>query len=178
MSTKLLSRHPVGTRHTPQAHRWPLTMFLSTALSYATIGTAGKFDNTVPLRDKGASTYYVPCNIEGYGRVEMLVDTGSAYTTINEQTLDVLIRRNQATYIKDIDVKLANGNHKKVPIYRINSISIGNACEIKDLEAAVLPGNTRGLLGLNALNKAGPIIFSMDPPRLTLSNCQQDSHQQ
>ena len=142
-----------------------------TTLIYLTSSIAGQFDRKVPLKDKGASTYYVPCQIEGYGEIEMLVDTGSAYTTINEKTLSILKQRGQATYVKNMTAKLADGAYKTVPIYRITSISIGDVCKIENVEAAVLPGNTRSLLGLNALNKTGPIMFSMDPPHLMLSNC-------
>jgi hypothetical protein len=39
------------------------------------------------------------------------------------------------------------------------------------VEAAVFPGKTRQILGLSALKKAAPFIFSMDPPNLVLSNC-------
>lgn len=145
-----------------------------TVLINITPSIAEHFDSKVPLTDKGASTFYAPCQIEGYGEVEMLVDTGSAYTTINEQTLSILKQRGQAAYVKDMTVKLADGGYKTVPIYRISSISIGDACEIEGVEAAVLPGNTRSLLGLNALNKTGPIMFSMDPPHLMLSNCEKN----
>jgi predicted aspartyl protease len=154
--------------------RRPLTLLIiaGTALTCAPAAPAGQFDRKVPLKDKGASTYYVPCQIEGYGEVEMLVDTGSAYTTINEKTLSILRQRGLATYVKDMIAKLADGAYKTVPIYRITSISIGDVCEIEDVETAVLPGNTRSLLGLNALNKTGPIMFSLDPPHLMLSNCE------
>ena len=150
----------------------PAAAMLSAILSFCpTWNFASEFDSTVPMRDKGASTFYAPCSIEGYGEVEMLVDTGSAYTTINEQTLEVLQERGLVTYVKDLDAKMADGSSKVVPVYRIASIYVGDDCEIEDVEAAVLPGNTRSLLGLSALSKAGPIIFSADPPRLTLSNC-------
>ncbi len=156
-------------------HPLMFLLITGTTLIYTPSSAAGEFDRKVPLKDKGASTYYAPCEIEGYGELEMLVDTGSAYTTINEQTLSILKQRGQATYVKDMTAKLADGAYKTVPIYRITSISIGDACEIEDVEAAVLPGNTRSLLGLNALNKTGPIMFSMDPPQLMLSNCQRSS---
>ena len=133
---------------------------------------ASEFNSAVPMRDKGASTYYVPCNIEGYGNVEMLVDTGSAYTTINEDALGVLKKQGLATYVKDLKAKMADGSHRVVSVYRIATINVGDDCEIEDVEAAVLPGKTRSLLGLSALNKAGPIIFSTNPPQLTLSNCE------
>ena len=148
-----------------------LALLSSIVAFFPTGNFARDFDSTVPMRDKGASTFYAPCSIEGYGEVEMLVDTGSAYTTINEHTLEILQKRGLVTYVKDLDAKMADGSSKVVPVYRIASIYVGDDCEIEDVEAAVLPGNTRSLLGLSALSKAGPIIFSADPPRLTLSNC-------
>ncbi len=149
---------------------------LAAHLCILPIGTlASDFDTNVPMRDKGASTYYAPCSIEGYGDVEMLVDTGSAYTTINERTLKTLREKDQATFVKNIRAKMADGSHRIVPIYRIATIIVGDSCDIEDVEAAVLPGDTRSLLGLRALNKAGPIIFSTNPPSLTLSNCLKDS---
>lgn len=148
------------------------TAFAVSCLLQVSNSLASEFNSAVPMRDKGASTYYVPCNIEGYGNVEMLVDTGSAYTTINEDALGVLKKQGLATYIKDLKAKMADGSHRVVPVYRIATINVGDNCEIEDVEAAVLPGKTRSLLGLSALNKAGPIIFSTDPPQLTLSNCE------
>lgn len=134
------------------------------------------FNNSVPMHDKGVSTYYVPCSIEGYGNIEMLVDTGSAYTTINEEALGVLKKRGLATYVKNLKAKMADGSYRVVPVYRIAMINVGDDCEIEDVEAAVLPGKTRSLLGLSALNKVGPFIFSTDPPKLSLSNCGKENY--
>ncbi len=46
----------------------------------------------VAMKEKSAATFYVPGAISGYGPVELMVDTGSGYMTINEQTLAVLQR--------------------------------------------------------------------------------------
>ena len=145
-------------------------------LSQASKSLARNFNNAVPMHDKGASTYYVPCSIEGYGNLDMLVDTGSAYTTINEEALGVLKQQGLATFIKDLKAKLADGSYRVVPVYRIATINVGDDCEIEDVEAAVLPGKTRSMLGLSALNKAGPFIFSIDPPQLSLSNCGKEKY--
>ena len=48
---------------------------------------AGEFDETIPMRDKGASTYYVKGEITGLGDIDFMVDTGSGYMTINEHSL-------------------------------------------------------------------------------------------
>ncbi len=132
---------------------------------------AGDFSKEIPMWDKGAATYYVNGKIEGLGKTEFMVDTGSGYMTINEHTLAILKKENRATYVKDLVGILADGRKKVVPVYKITSVNIGGECEIRDVEAAVFPGKTRQILGLSALQKTSPFIFSMDPPQLTLSNC-------
>lgn len=132
---------------------------------------ADDFDSNVPMRDKGAATYYVDGEITGVGAVDFMVDTGSGYMTINEETLGVLQESGGATYVKELSGILADGTVLTVPVYRIAQMRIGPTCTLKDVEAAVFPGKTRQILGLSALRQAAPFIFSMDPPKLVLSNC-------
>jgi predicted aspartyl protease len=109
--------------------------------------------------------------IGGYGTVELMVDTGSGYMTINEETLAVLQRRDAATYVKQLRGVLADGSELTVPVYRIARIRLGPECWLADVEAAVFPRDSRQILGLSALRRAAPFIFSVDPPALTLSRC-------
>ncbi|MCP4409319.1 MAG: hypothetical protein GY807_16515 [Gammaproteobacteria bacterium] len=146
-----------------------ISLLLAIVLSNFTL--ASDFDSSIPMRDRGTSTYYLPCQIEGYGDVEMMFDTGSSYMTINEQMLEILQQKGQAIYVKRLDARMADGSRSIVPVYRLGTVNVGNNCTIHDVEAAVLPGATRNLLGLSALKKAGPFIFYPDPPRLVLSNC-------
>lgn len=132
---------------------------------------AGDFDSNIPMRDKGAETYYVDGEIHGVGPVDLMVDTGSGYMTINETTLGILRESGGATYVKDLSGILANGTTMTVPVYRIAALRIGASCTLHDVEAAVFPGKTRQILGLSALRQAAPFIFSMNPPKLVLSNC-------
>ncbi|HEY9198386.1 MAG TPA: retropepsin-like aspartic protease [Gammaproteobacteria bacterium] len=132
---------------------------------------AADFDSHIPMRDKGAATYYVDGEIQGVGRVDFMVDTGSGFMTINEETLAILQQSGDATYTRDLSGILADGTTKRVPVYRLSEIRIGTACILRDVEAAVFPGKTRQILGLSALRHAAPFIFSMDPPKLVLSNC-------
>jgi predicted aspartyl protease len=101
----------------------------------------------------------------------MMVDTGSGYSTINEQTLSVLKQNGTARYIKDLVGVLANGEKMRVQVYRLSAINIGGQCWLHDVDAAVFPGKTRQILGLSALRKTSPFMFSMEPPELRLSNC-------
>jgi predicted aspartyl protease len=133
--------------------------------------SAQEFGTFVPMREKGSATYYVTTEIHGLGAVDLMVDTGSSYTTINEETLAVLIQQQRADYVSDLEGMLADGTRMMLPIYSIQSINIGGQCSLQDIEVAVFPGNTRQILGLSTLRQASPFIFSMDPPQLILSNC-------
>lgn len=132
---------------------------------------AARFDQEIPMRQTKASTFYVGGYLDGLGKVDMMVDTGSSYTTINEDALEVLRENGSATYVRDLAGIMADGSRKVVPIYRISNMGIGNGCVLHDVEAAVFPGDTRYILGLSALEQAAPFVFSMEPPTLLLSNC-------
>lgn len=148
------------------------TVLLIALLSAATgAAQAARFDQQIPMRTTKASTFYVGGYLDGYGAVDMMVDTGSSYTTINEAALGVLLKNRAVTYVKDLAGIMADGTRKIVPIYRIANMSIGNACSLHNVEAAVFPGHTRYILGLSALKLAAPFAFSLEPPTLVLSNC-------
>jgi predicted aspartyl protease len=101
-----------------------------------------------------------------------MVDTGSSYLVINERTLASLKEKGHAEYVKKVSGLMADGSRSIVPIYRIASLSIGCCCLVRDVEAAVLPGSTRQILGLSALRKVAPFALSVEPPSLMLSNCE------
>ena len=132
---------------------------------------AEPFASQIPMRDKGGATYYVNGFIDGLGDLEMMVDTGSGYFTINREALDRLDGRPDVRYLKDLRGILANGQELIVPVYRIGALRIGGDCWVHDVEAAVFPGTSRQILGLSALRRASPFVFSVDPPELTLSSC-------
>jgi len=150
--------------------------FLMVLLIAATGGAqAAQFDQQIPMRTTKAATFYVGGYLDGYGAVDMMVDTGSSYMTINEAALGVLRENGAVTYVKELTGIMADGTRKVVPIYRISSMSIGNACLLHNVEAAVFPGHTRNILGLSALKLAAPFAFSLEPPTLMLSNCADSS---
>lgn len=148
-------------------------LLITLALLSANTATAdaARFDQQIPMRVTKASTFYVDGYVDGLGAVDMMVDTGSSYTTINEDALAVLREKGAVTYVKDLTGIMADGTHKVVPIYRIASMSIGGGCSLHNVEAAVFPGHTRYILGLSALKMAAPFAFSLQPPTLVLSNC-------
>lgn len=152
--------------------RRPLRTAFALVVSILPLSVAAEeFGTSIPMREKGAATYYVTTEIDGMGAVDFMVDTGSGYATINEQTLSVLMRQHRADYVKDLEGVLADGSRVVVPVYSIKSMNIGGQCALQDIEVAVFPGNTRQILGLSALRQAAPFIFSLDPPQLVLSHC-------
>ncbi|MGD8572068.1 MAG: aspartyl protease family protein [Gammaproteobacteria bacterium] len=127
--------------------------------------------NNIPMENIGLGTYYVNVNLAGMSGTQFMVDTGSGYATINEESLMELRENNHATYVRDIKGILANGSTYIVPIWRVSSLTLNNQCTLKNVEVAVFPGKTRQILGLSALKKAAPLQISFDPPQLVLSNC-------
>lgn len=126
----------------------------------------------VPLRNPGGlDTFYVNVGVAGAGREEYLLDTGAGYMTITDVTLASLRRAGTATPVGEVEGHLADGSILRVPVYRLEAITIGQGCRLENVEAAVLPGASRGLLGLSAIRKASPVQLSFDPPELLLSNC-------
>lgn len=128
--------------------------------------------DAIPMYDKGANTFYIDGSIRGLGPTEFMVDTGSGYTTINQNTLEILLEKGEAIYVKQLTGILADGQRNTYPVYRIASIRLGESCVLHGVEAAVFPGNTRHILGLSALKKAGEFTFAFTPPQLRLSNCE------
>ena len=125
----------------------------------------------VDMYAKDTRTFYVSGRIQDSPLTELMVDTGSSYMTINEDTLAALTKSKQATYVKKVSGVLADGSHIPISIYSIARVEIGANCVISNVEAAVFPGKTRQILGLSALRKTAPFVFSIEPPRLTLSHC-------
>jgi predicted aspartyl protease len=124
----------------------------------------------VPIYERGTVTFYVDGGIDGYGDTAFMLDTGSAYVTIDQSTLAVLERHSRAEFLRTIEGMMADGRRRSVPIYRLSGIRLGQ-CEIRDVEAAVFPRGTRHILGLNALKAAAPFTVSLEPPRLALGKC-------
>ena len=146
-----------------------ILMFKSTLVS------ASEFGTSVPINKKGLTTYYVAATISDYGTTDFLIDTGSGHTAINETTLEKLQLQGKVKYLKKISATLANGTTMTLPVYKISEINIGGECVIHDVEAVVLPGKMRNILGLSALEKTAPFAISVNPPRLILSHCQKVS---
>lgn len=153
-------------------------LFLGTVLAAnLPAAQADDFQVRVAMIEKSAATFYVAAEIDGFGPTELMVDTGSGYVTINETTLAALKQNGRARYLKQLRGVLADGSELTVPVYAVSAIAIGGDCWLRDVEAAVFPGNSRQILGLSALRKTAPFVFSVEPPELKLSRCANAPHE-
>ena len=126
---------------------------------------------TVPIHDKGAATFYLKGQLGDLASADFMVDTGSGYLVINQESLAQLKKTGQVAYVKEIRGILANGKKFVVPVWRVSKLTINAQCVLRDVDAAVFPGKTRQILGLSALKKAAPFSVSFDPPQIELSHC-------
>ena len=140
------------------------------ALSSSSLAQKGS-EQHIPMHSRGTNTWYIDSAISDAGRHPMLVDTGSGYSVINEDTLEQLKAKGQAQYVSKLRGKMADGSERIVPLYRIASITLGESCVIRNINAAVLPSNSRQIIGISTLVRAGSFSMSFDPPLLTLSDC-------
>jgi hypothetical protein len=171
---------PVAVQTRLRLPVWPLfnfalllmTLVLCWPLTVTAAASPDDFRYRIAMQAKSAATYYVTGDIDGYGPVELMVDTGSGYMTINEETLAALKRSDGARYVKQLRGILADGTELEVPVYAIARLRLGESCWLDHVEAAVFPGKSRQILGLSALRRAAPFIFSVEPPALMLSRCE------
>ena len=131
----------------------------------------------IPMQTYGARTYYIESEIPGAGHFPMLVDTGSAYSVINEETLARLRDAGQAHYVKKLLGTMADGSERVIELYRISAINLGGNCLIKDVHAAILPGKARQIIGISTLMRTAPFAMSFDPPILSLNQCTPQAQQ-
>jgi predicted aspartyl protease len=151
------------------------TLFLPILFALSLPVCAEQLNIAVPIHEKGAATYYLKGKLGNLEYADFMVDTGSGYLVINQESLAKLKKNGQAGYVKDIKGILANGKEFIVPVWRISSLTITEQCVLRNVEAAVFPGKTRQILGLTALRKAAPFTVSFDPPQLVLSHCAHSS---
>lgn len=171
--------HASETRHRASAETSRTILrrsarFLKHAVAALTLAATAPVlaQTVVPLNaNSGLSTYYLTVQVGGGLVEDYLVDTGAGFMTITAATLAHLEERGQARFLRNIEGHLADGRVLKVPVYLLDEIVIGQTCVLRDVEAAVLPGASRGLFGLSALRRTSPFEFSVEPPSLRLSNC-------
>lgn len=127
---------------------------------------------SVALTRHDAGTFYVAGRLQGYGDLTMLLDTGSSFLVINESILNVLMEAGNASYLRQLDGRMADGSRRIIPVYQVSSLRLGADCWVHDVEAAVFPAEARPILGMNILARLAPFTFTADPaPALAVNRC-------
>jgi len=134
-------------------------------------------DNTlqqhiIQLTEKGTDVFYLSARLGVGDTIELMLDTGSGYLAINQNLLAELKKRQMASYQRSINARLANGAVKKVAIYQIAQLHLGEGCTLYNVDAAILSGNSRNILGLNILKQMESFSVAFDPPQLILNGCE------
>lgn len=153
----------------------PLRRLALVLLGFAILSpaaAAGPEFTSVALRKHDAGTFYVDGALQGYGDLRMLLDTGSSYLVISQAILEELMKSGGARYARKLEGIMADGSSRIIPVYRVAGLRLGENCWIHDVEAAVMPGHTRPILGMNILARLAPFTFSADPAQLSVHQCQ------
>lgn len=127
----------------------------------------------IQLVEKDTDVFYLQAKLGDSAASEFLFDTGSGYLAINEEVLSRLKSDGQAEYLRSIRARLASGAVSAVAVYSIASLDLGGGCVLHDVEAAILPGSTRNILGMNVLKMVDSFSVSFEPAKLVLSGCSQ-----
>ncbi len=146
-----------------------LVAFLAPGLALAA-ETLPTVDVALEKRDVG--TYYIQGALQGYGDLNLLVDTGSSLLVINEAMLAELKKNGSAKFARELSGLMADGSRRITAVYSLSGLRLGDGCWIRDIEAAVIPGSSRAILGMNVLSRLAPFTFSTDPAKLVLNQCQ------
>jgi len=126
----------------------------------------------VEIEKRNAGTFYIAGALDGFGPLDLLVDTGSSYLVITEPMLALLREAGRASYSRGLEGRMADGSTRVVPVWRLSSLRLGDTCWVHDIEAAVFPAGSRTILGMNVLSRLAPFTFSAEPARLGLAHCQ------
>ena len=147
-------------------------LMLSTAAQAQPQTTAHSPMHSVAMQRQSTGTFYLNAAFAGSESFSLLVDTGSSFMVIPQDMLDELLARDEAQFDRHIGARMADESVRKVPIYRIKALRLGESCWLHDVESAVFPSGTRPILGMRALERLAPFQFSIAPAELSLSRCQ------
>ncbi|WP_334056875.1 retropepsin-like aspartic protease family protein [Alteromonas sp. S005] len=136
------------------------SLALSTLL-FAFASTVSAIEQSIPLSQSKGGTLYLEATLESNVNASFLLDTGSSLLTLNQATFDALTRNQKPLATRTSAARMANGKIVKVSQYQLNSVRIGNTCEVGPVEVAVLPqGNN--ILGINTLLRVAPLTITSD----------------
>lgn len=124
----------------------------------------------IPLTQTDGLTYSLPVGLEDIGQIDMLLDTGAAYSTLEVDIMEELVRKGKAVKIGQKQARLANGELCPLYMYQLNELDLGG-CILKNITVAATDFSSRNLIGIETLKQAEPIRIQLSPPALTFERC-------
>lgn len=128
-------------------------------------------DVTVPIDKSQSGNLYVNAVINSDIHSQFMVDTGAGMITLNRELFKEIARTGKVEKVGEIVARLANSRLETLTLYKVESFSIGENCNLGEMEVAVMNRSKRNILGLNALIMAAPFSISVSPLELVLSGC-------
>ncbi|MFT5396815.1 MAG: putative aspartyl protease [Gammaproteobacteria bacterium] len=133
--------------------------------------SAQAIDVNVPIDKSQSGSLYVEAVINSNIRSQFLVDTGAGMIILNRELFEQISESGKVQKTGKIAARLANGKYETMNLYKLQSFSIGENCNLGEMEVAVMKHAGRNILGLSALSIAAPFAVHIEPLELVLSGC-------
>lgn len=114
-----------------------------------------------------SGAFYVKASLDSRVNTDMLLDTGSGYVSLSDETFGKIKDEPGTVFQRYITGMMADGKASRVPVYLISELKLSEHCVLRDIEVAVLRNATRDILGLSALRQLQPLTLQLDPPVMT-----------
>lgn len=125
--------------------------------------------NAIPMEAVSSGAFYVKASLERGVSTDMLLDTGSGYVSLSNETFGKIKNEPGTVFQRFITGVMADGKSARVPVYVIGELRLSEQCVLHDVEVAVFHNAKRDILGLSALRQMQPLTLQLDPPVLTAS---------
>ncbi len=137
--------------------------------SWLLSNSAAAARNDIPMELVSSGAYYVKASLDARDSPDMLLDTGSGYVSLSNETFGKIKDKPGTVFQRFITGVMADGKASRVPVYLISELRLSEQCVLHDVEVAVFRNAKRDILGLSALRQLQPRTLQLDPPMLTAS---------
>ena len=146
-------------------------MFVAALLICGSAHADEPVEHRLPLIEQESGAFYLRGTLGKDIESEMLVDTGSSYVALSKATFDKLRKQERLEVRRTIHGTTANGRMIKVKVFALEGLKLSDDCVLNGVEAVVLPGANRDILGLTALRRLQPFSMTFEPATLSFESC-------
>ena len=143
--------------------------FILLNLIIPTIAVADEVE--IIMTEASSGGLYIHTELGAAIETDMLLDTGSSYTTLSQLTFDKVNEQSKLSFSRNIYGAMADGRVNQVPLYILDELVLADNCILKNIEVAVLQYGDIDILGLKALKLLQPFSIQLMPAKLSINNC-------